>query len=413
MSKTIFTSLSPNEQPDDVRLAFAALLCPWTWQNKKNVRALEQGFCSLLPIKHGIAFESGRTALWQVLQAMGVKAGDEVMMQAFTCVAVANAIRWSGATPVYVDCEHDSFNMDIEDAERKVSPNIKALIVQHTFGVPADMDKVMEFAKKHKLQVVEDCAHAIGSRYRGRMVGTFGAAAIFSFGRDKALSSVFGGLAVTNDDALAQKLRAYQTASPQSGYWWTCRQLFHPIVTQISKKFYTRFSLGKALMYAVKRLHLISRAVEPQERRGEKATFVGRRMSGALAVLASHQLAKLPEFIAHRARLVRFYQELFKDKNIEFQSSPDDSESVRIRFTIKVSAAAKIRQSAKTAGMYLGDWYDTVIAPRGVIDETIGYAAGSCPIAESLTKAVVNLPTDINTTPADAERIAEFIKSRL
>ena len=122
-------------------------------------------------------------------QAIGE--GDEVLVQAFTCVAVPNSVLWAQATPVYADIDA-TLNIDPIDVEKKITNRTKAIIVQHTFGIPADMDALVALAKKHNILLIEDCAHSLGATYKGKKVGTFGDAAFFSFGRDKVVSSVFG-----------------------------------------------------------------------------------------------------------------------------------------------------------------------------------------------------------------------------
>ena len=131
-------------------------------------------------------------------------------MQAFTCNAVPNPVLWAGLKPVYVDCDEKTFNIDKEDLKKKITPRSRVLIVQHTFGLPADMDAISEICRKNNLILIEDCAHSLGAEYKNKKVGTFGKAAFFSFSRDKVISSVYGGMAVTEDHELTKKIKEYQ-----------------------------------------------------------------------------------------------------------------------------------------------------------------------------------------------------------
>src|SRR3989344_7854503 len=200
--KPISISLSPNTEADDILLAFKQLVQPWRWNKKKDVELLERAFAKRLGVKHAVAFNSGRSALLAILSALEgdpsfakASEGKEVLLQAFTCNAVPNPVIWAGLKPVYVDCREDDFNIDPVDLERKVTPRSKVVIVQHTFGLPADMDRIVEICKRRNLILVEACAHALGATYRGKKVGTFGKAAFFSFSRDKVISCVYGGMA--------------------------------------------------------------------------------------------------------------------------------------------------------------------------------------------------------------------------
>jgi len=158
----IFIALSPNTQPEDVFLAFKLLFSPRKWQGGKEIKKLEESFKKYFQAKFAISFLSGRTSLWSILKSLGIGEGDEVLLQAYTCVVVPNPIVALGAKPVWVDINKETFNMDVGDFEKKISKNSKAVIVQHTFGQPAWVEKIVKIAKKYKLFVIEDCAQALG-----------------------------------------------------------------------------------------------------------------------------------------------------------------------------------------------------------------------------------------------------------
>ncbi|MCH8049010.1 aminotransferase class I/II-fold pyridoxal phosphate-dependent enzyme, partial [Patescibacteria group bacterium] len=276
MIKPISISLSPNTEPDDVWLAFGLLFQPWKWKKGKELGELEKEF-------RGIAFNSGRSAFMAILDALKLQKNDEVLLQAFTCNAVPNPVQWSGLKPVYVDCNEDDYNIDVEDLERKITPQSKVVVVQHTFGIPADMDKVMEICKKHNLVLVEDCAHALGAEYKGQKVGTFGKAAFFSFSRDKVISSVYGGMMTTDDSALAEKVRIFQEKSGQPSYFWILQQLLHPVLMNwLVLPTYRVF--GKYVLVIMQQLHILSKAVHWKEKRGMRPEYFPKAFPNALAI---------------------------------------------------------------------------------------------------------------------------------
>ena len=135
------------------------------------------------------AFWKGRVALYAILESLGIGPGDEVILPGFTCVVVPNAVLYRGAMPVYVDIEGTAFTMDVRDIERKITSRTKAIIVQHTYGIPADMDGIKTIADRHGLPIIEDAPLAHGARYCGKRVGLFGQLACFSFYPSKNLGA--------------------------------------------------------------------------------------------------------------------------------------------------------------------------------------------------------------------------------
>ena len=165
-------------------------------------------FIDLLPTQHAIAVSSGTAGLHLCLCAMGIGKGDEVIVPSFTFIAAANAIRYRDATPVFVDIEAATLNADPALIERAITTRTRAIMVVHTFGLPAEMSAIMEMARRHKLPVIEDACEAIGAEYEGQRVGTFGDAAVFGFYPNKQITTGEGGMVVTSDAALARELRA-------------------------------------------------------------------------------------------------------------------------------------------------------------------------------------------------------------
>ena len=171
------------------------------------VHRLESAFAEKFGMKHAVAVNSGGSALFLALKALGIGPGDEVIVPDFTMIATAAAVSHCGATPVFVDSSEHSFNIDPAKIEEKITPKTKMIMPVHIYGEPCDMDAIMAIAKKHNLLVVEDAAEAHGAKYKDKLVGTFGHANCFSFYANKIMTTGEGGMIVTNDDELAERLR--------------------------------------------------------------------------------------------------------------------------------------------------------------------------------------------------------------
>lgn len=387
--KPISISLSPNIQKDDVALVLKLIFQPWKWKKGSAVQKLEDEFKKYLGVKYAVSFNSGRSGLYALLKSLDLPKGSDVALQAFTCNAVPNPVLWAGLNPVYVDCAND-FNAAV-----------KVDIVQHTFGLPNE-----KFLNEN---VIEDCAHALGAEINGRKVGTFGKAAFFSFARDKVISCVYGGMAVTNNDEIGQKLQQLQKEFGQPGLFWIKQQLLHPILLYFFVlPLYNFLNLGKALLVVSQWLHLLSKAVSWQEKRGLKPDYFPKALPNALAELALHQFKKLETFNVHRKQIAEFYyQELQNTKFV----LPKKENNIFLRFAVQHQKAGEIiDQARRSENMLLGDWYRTPVDPFDTKLEAVKYIPGSCLNAEYLTKRTLNLPTHINISMEDAKRVVNFLK---
>ena len=179
----------------------------WISSKGKYIEEFEKQFSSFCNAKHGIANSNGTTALHLAVAALGLGKGDEVIMPTLTMVASAVAVVYTGAKPVFVDCEADTWNMDINKIEEKITDKTKAIMPVHIYGHPVDMDALFEIAKKHGLYIIEDAAEAHGAEYKGKRVGCLGDVGCFSFYANKIITTGEGGMVLTNNDELAEKMR--------------------------------------------------------------------------------------------------------------------------------------------------------------------------------------------------------------
>lgn len=183
-------------------------------------KALEQEIASYHGVRHAIGVASGTDALHLALIAAGVGKGDEVITTPFTFIATAEAVSYVGGVPVFVDIEPDTFNIDPAQVKKKITKKTKAILPVHLYGHPADMAIIMEIAKEHNLKVIEDCAQSFGAEYKGKKTGSFGDMGCFSFFPSKNLGCYGdGGMIITNDDSLAERLVALRNHGSRIRYY--------------------------------------------------------------------------------------------------------------------------------------------------------------------------------------------------
>lgn len=422
--KPISISLSPNTEKDDIWLAFKLIFQIWRWKKGKAIQELEAQFKNYLGVKYVFSFNSGRSSLLAILKSLNLNPESEVLLQAFTCNAAINPVLWANLKPIYVDCDEKTFNINIDDLQKKITPKSKVLMVQHTFGLPAEMDKIQEIIKENNLILIEDCAHALGAEFYNQKIGTFGKAAFFSFSRDKIISSIYGGIAATNDDKLAAKIRKFQEEIGNPSYFWILQQVLHPVLMNfVILPIYNFFDLGKVILILSQCFHILSRAIHREEKRGRKPVYFPKKLPNVLALLALNQFKKLERFNKHREKIANFYynelgsiyrsQRYNQLKNSSFELPPrfSDRKNVFLRFTVKHKNAHQIIWEAwKKQNILVGDWYTTPIAPYDTKLDEIKYKLGSCPVAEKLSKITLNLPTHINISLKDAQEVVNFVK---
>jgi dTDP-4-amino-4,6-dideoxygalactose transaminase len=459
--KPIFTSLSPNVEKDDIVLVLSLILKPWLWksfsvfqrssaiinaektpnQTQNHAEELKSKFKDYLGIKYALAFNSGRAAFLAILKCLNFEPDSEILIQGFTCNAVVNPILTTGLKPIFVDIDKNTLNINSIDLERKISQKSRVVLVQHTFGLPANLEKIQIICQQHNLTLIEDCAHSLGAEYQGTTLrqglrlssaecpqgklGTFGKAAFFSFGRDKVISSVFGGVAITNDDQLAQKLKIYQDELPEPSFFWTFQQLLHPILTKFFvMPAYGFFGAGKWLLLFLQKIGLLSKAVLNQEKQGKMPQNFAKKMPEALAILALNQFQKLEKFISHQRQIADFYDKNLIGLELDLPTNTESRIYLRYPVLLKSDNADMtsdknndtdiILDKARKEKIFLDDgWRKTVIVPPNTKQDKMNYRAGDCPIAEKVAQEILNLPTHINITNKDAQRIIVFLKEKL
>lgn len=387
----------------DCGAALRLLARPRSLVKGAQLAAYEREFAARIGVRHAVSFAHGRVGLYGILRALEIGVGDDVLVPLPTHIVVANAVRYTGATPVFVDCRKDNWNVDLDIAERLVTSRTRALLLQHTFGAPADIDRALEFARRHRIEIVEDCVHALGATHRGRPVGGFGRAAFFSTEETKTISSTMGGVAVTYDDDLAARLRAFQAGSawpPRSLVArYVLKLLGYHVLTQPSAHRFTR-----PIYEALGRRNPLPGPTSAEERAGARPRDYQQRLSNAQAALALRQLRRLDGNIAHRRRIASIYARRLAPLGGAPPVCGDGADPVLVRYPVFVpSREAAVR--AITPHAVPGLWFTSVLE-ESVTPTQGGYTAGSCPSAEEAALHLVNLPTHPRVTEADAVRIA-------
>ena len=362
----------------------------------------EQAFAERIGVRYGYSFQYGRVGLYGILRALEVGSGDEVLLQVPTHIVVPNSIRYTGAKPVYVDCERQTFNMDLREAEQRITPRTKAIVLQHTFGIPADIDAALDLARRYDLFLIEDCVHALGATFDGRPVGSFGHAAFFSTEETKTISTTMGGVAVTDDPKVADQLRAFQ-----DGCLWPPTGLTARYVLKLLS--YHLLTAPPVFRYAHAAYALSGRrnplpgAMSDEEFRGERPANYEQRFSNVQAVLGLRQLQRLEQNVRHRREIAGIYRGRLLEYGLAVPHHPQKANPAYLRFPVWVAdRAAVMRATAPYA--VLGTWFTSVLE-EAVSPAHGNYIMGACPQAEAAARHLVNLPTHPRVSRRDAESI--------
>jgi perosamine synthetase len=349
---------------------------------------------------------SGRSAIYCFLKALKIGEGDEVLIQAYTCNAVPNPVLWAGAKPIYVDINQETLNADLDDLASKISSKTKLIIIQHTFGRPAEMDKILELAKKWGIYVLEDCAHSLGAKYQGRFLGTFGDAAVLSFGREKVISCLTGGALIVNNPKLEKDISLFASSLPP----FSRRQLIKEILNFFSwRALFRRIYFNKTGDKLIKFLYkfdLVNVVTSKKELVGERPFWYPASFPNALAKLAVSEFENLNKYNRQRNEIADYY--LKNIKNPDFRLLPAH-DGIYLRVLALHKDAPEILIEARKRGFWFGNWYNSPVYPEAANKERLGYEVGSCPTAEKAASETINLPNYLGISFEEAGKVVDFI----
>lgn len=340
-------------------------------------KTFEEKFQGLTGAKYAVSLTSGTAGMDILLTARGIGQGDEVITPSLTFASTVNMIALHGARPVFVDIDYDTLNINAGKIEALITPRTKAIIPVHFGGAPVDMDKIQALARRHHLIVIEDAAHAVGTRYRGIHAGGFGEIAIFSFHPIKNITTGEGGLITHNDEELERKLRLLR---------------FHGIERDAWK----RYGKGGNPAYDI-------------EAPGWKYN-----MTDIQAALGNAQFDRLEEFNRRRAAIVALYEEGLRDiSGLELTIAPDYPHAhAHHLFVVKILAMKRERFMEKLSDCNIG--YGLHFPPCHLLKYVKErYGVVSLPETEKAAPRIISLPLFPDMTDDDAGYVCEAIKEIL
>jgi perosamine synthetase len=341
-----------------------------TWVSSVGhfITDFETAFSAIAGTKHTVATNNGTTALHLALVALGIGPGDEVIVPTMTYIASANAVVYCGATPVFVDSEVDTLNLDPADVERRITPRTKAIIAVHLYGHPADMTALRRIADAHGLLLVEDAAEAHGSRVGGRPVGSLGHVGVFSFFGNKIITTGEGGAVTTDDDELAAHLRLLrgQGMDPHKRYWFP--------------------EIG-----------------------------FNYRMTNVAAAIGVAQVERFAEFIERRREIGKLYTSLLQDVDgIVLPVERPDASRVEWLYTVRV-AGFTTDQRNELVDALKADGVETrpVFYPLHLMPPYQVDGGETFPVAEMLGREGISLPTHVGLSDDDVRQVVDALERRV
>ncbi len=364
------------------------------------VACLESTLASVLGVRHVTTFRSGRNSLRAILRASGIGAGHEVIIPGLTCAVVPYTILHCGARPVYVDIGRD-YRMNLEALSAAFSPRTKAIMVQHSFGIPERISEIASLAQQRDIQVIEDCTHVLpGSAYDKKPMGTVGAAAYFSFESGKTISSGWGGAVVTNNDEIAMCLRQMQQeVSPLSrdDNIRISAQLFLTILSNHPDL----FAIGNLLRPWLAGKRLVPNPVPAGERRGEPPTELLGRLADIQASLLLRQLKRLSSISERRRACVKAFAERL--------GGPVTGLPL-MWYPLQVRNRDQALEAFRKEQIWLRTWKAPLTPANSDMDRA-QYRWGSCPVAEEISRVFIALPTMLKKQ--DIERVLKVAARHL
>jgi dTDP-4-amino-4,6-dideoxygalactose transaminase len=357
----------------------------------KKVIDLENQFAELVGAKHAISVGNGTDALIIALKALGIKEGDEVITSTFTFFATAESISAVGATPVFVDVRKDTFNIDVNKIEEKITNKTKAIMPVHIFGQSADMDEINEIAKKYNLKVIEDACQAVGAKYKGKRIGSLGDVACFSFFPTKNLGCAGdGGIIVTSDDNIATIARALRThGSGENGQ--KAYNLLNNIQEDVLKAENGDDTVYNPLKYYN---YLIG---------------FNSRLDAMQASILLEKIKHIDKWNARRREIAKVYDEAIRDTDLTIPMIEETNETVYHMYILQSEDREAMLTKLKEAGIATGVYYPVPLHLQKVYKK-LGYKEGDMPVAEYLSHRTFAIPVYPELTGEQINYIIDNIK---
>jgi perosamine synthetase len=350
---------------EELKLVTEAVKSGWISSKGKYIEEFEKDFSKYIGTKYGVAVSNGTVALHLALVALGIDSGDEVLIPTLTFASVANAVIYTRAKPVFVDSHPDYWCIDPDDIERKVTERTKAIIAVHSYGHPCDMDRILEISSRYGLYVIEDCAEAHGAEYKGRKVGSFGDVSCFSFYGNKIITTGEGGMCLTNDPKLAEKIKILRDhgMNPKRRYW-------HEVVG------------------------------------------FNYRMTNLQAALGVAQLKKIDYFVSRKRKIAETYNSFFE--GIETIMRPPEmpwAKNVYWLYSVLISHLNANIGRDELIEMLGQKGIETrpLFYPIHEMPPYKNYLKSKCPVAERISRIGLSLPSSVKLTRKKIEFIANTV----
>jgi len=353
----------------------------------------------------------GRVALYALLKSMGVKAGDEVVMPAFTCVVVPNAVLYMGAKPVYVDINPDTYNMDVSSLEGAITSKTKVILVQNTYGLSTSVREINRIAKDHGVYTIEDCTHGFGGEYEAKPNGTYCDAAFYSTQWNKPYSTGIGGFSLVSNDELIDKLNQVNKSLVEPSF----KETFSLRLQLIARNhLLTESNYWRALKFY---RYLSSKNLVVGSSSGEEITGIEmpsaffKACSRLQAKAGVKGLAKLDKTLTRRKFNADVYTKFLKENNKNHVQSELHKNHSFLKYPVRVNDRAKFMQLAEESQIMLGDWFTSPLHPVENHLSQWEFEPSQYPQGVKAAKEVVNLMTELNEK--STHNVIAFLKANI
>lgn len=359
----------------------------------KNVLELERKFAEYTETKYAISVGNGTDALVIALKALGIKEGDEVITTPFTFFATAESISAVGAIPVFVDVVRETFNIDPNKIEEKITKRTKAIMPVHIFGQSADMDAINEIAKKYNLKVIEDACQAVGAEYKGKRIGSLGDVACFSFFPTKNLGCAGdGGMIVTSDENVATIARALRThGSGENG------QKAYNLLNNIDEEIETIKNADDTVYNPLKYYNYLI---------GHNS-----RLDAMQAAILLEKIKHIDKWNAKRREIAAIYDENLKDTDLVTPYIDKNNTAVYHMYILQSDNREAILKKLQSKNVSTGVYYPVPLHLQKVY-KNLGYKEGDMPVAEYLSHRTFAIPVYPELNTNQIEYIVNSIKEK-
>ena len=348
----------------------------------------------LFNYKKAYLFGSARSALYSILKSLNHSNGSEVLVTGFTCEVVPNAIINAGYTPIYVDINPTTYCMDPKIVEKLITRKTRVIIIQHTFGIPAQINELLSIAKKYNLFIIEDCAVSLGSKYKGKLTGTFGDAAIFSFELSKTITSCWGGMLLlnTNDTDILKSIDEFYDKVPEQNNLRSLKILFQLGISGILYRPKIHI-FGKYLIAVFYKLKIFSPSTSSLEKKAKLPSEYLVKLSSSQAKVTLRQFKRLATTIRNKIKIKEeFIHEFSNHLDSDFVKNINSDDVVLLRFPILTRNRKKLKDLFDSNKIELGFWFTAPLSSDLINHTLFNYTFNDCICSEMVADQIINIP---------------------